>query len=184
MVMKRKFSRVFSIVCVSVALSAGICLAEFPLSQSALMQGETNLNRKVRLCFFGYLLLPHDYRAYQTDDLQDAWYGYIASPSKKTLRIRYTAGLVESPFQQGKDKFVWLKTESIHKGLLKYGLLKKEHGGQMAATVGIVNFYATLETEAEKDLFLRIVRSYRMEHCQDCEFPLPKSKEALDIDSP
>ena len=125
-------------------------------------------SRKVKLGVFGYLVLPKGYRAYQTADLRDAWYGYIAYPGQ-TFRIRYTAGLVQTPFQNGEDKFVWLKQETIRKQLLKYGLLRTAHGEEIAATIGTVNFYAPVKTESEMNLFLDIVRSYRFEHCEDCE---------------
>ena len=67
-----------------------------------------------------------------------------------------------------------VKSESADGTLLKFGLLKKENGGQMAARVGVVNFYANLDGEAQMELFLRIVRSYRIKPCDDCEPVLPK----------
>ena len=129
--------------------------------------------RKVRLGIIGYVVLPADYRAYQTSDLRDAWAGYLASPLNETIKIHYAAGLVESPFEYGKKRFVWLKNESVDKALLKYGLLKQEYGGQMAANIGTVNFYANLDSEGERNLFLKIVRSYKRERCEDCEPAIP-----------
>jgi hypothetical protein len=52
--------------------SMEVSLASVEPNQSVLMQGETKRTRKVRLAF-SYLLLPDDYRAYQTNDLRDAW---------------------------------------------------------------------------------------------------------------
>jgi hypothetical protein len=128
--------------------------------------------RKLRLGLVGYLPLPEGYEAYRTKDLRDAWYGYIVSPDNK-IRINWSSGLVQTPFQEGEGKFVWVKRENIPKGVLKYGLMRTDDEEVIAATVGWVNLYMPVKAESDIDLFLGIARSYKMEKCDDCERPLP-----------
>jgi len=129
--------------------------------------------RKLRLGLVGYLLLPEGYKAYRTKDLRDAWYGYIVSPDNK-IRINWSSGLVQTPFQEGEGKFVWVKREGIPKGVLRYGLMRTDEGDVIAATVGWVNLYMPVKAEGNIDLFLGIARSYKVEECDDCERPLPE----------
>src|SRR5437867_10553183 len=56
--------------------------------------------RKIKIGLIGYFLLPDDYQIYKTNDLRDAWYGYILSPDK-TFRNSWTSGLVQNAFQTG-----------------------------------------------------------------------------------
>jgi len=138
-------------------------------------------DRKVRLGLFGYLVLPREYRAYRTEDLRDAWYGYIAPPDNK-VRINWSSGLVQTPFQNGEGKFVWVKRETVAKSLLTYGVRHTKEGDVVDASVGGVNLHMTLKSDGDIDLFLKIARSFRREQCDDCERPLPAppSNKSLD----
>jgi hypothetical protein len=128
--------------------------------------------RKVRLGIFGYLALPRDYRAYRTEDHRDAWYGYIVAGDNKTT-IEWTAGLVQTPFDGGDDKFVWTKHETVGKWALKYGLLHTKDRDVVAAALPGLNLYIVLKSDNDLDTFLKIARSFRREKCDDCERPLP-----------
>jgi hypothetical protein len=128
--------------------------------------------RKMRLGLVGYLLLPEGYKAYKTKDLRDAWYGYIVSPDNK-IRIRWSSGLVQKPFDKGEDKFLWVKREDIPKGELKYGLECTDDGDMIVASVGWVNLYMPVKSDSDINTFLEIARSYVVEQCDDCERPLP-----------
>jgi len=123
-------------------------------------------------------LLPINYRVYQTNDLHDARSGYILSPDH-SFRINWTAGLVQSPFENGEDGFVWVKREKILNGFLKYGVKQLPGEEEIAATVGFANFYAQIKTEHDQEQFMQIVRSYSVEQCDDCERPLtePQSND-------
>jgi hypothetical protein len=79
--------------------------------------------------------------------------------------------MVQSPFENGEDKYVWMKRENIGKGALKYGLKRTDDGDVIAASVTWLNFTAAIKREGDMDLFLEIIRSHRMEQCKDCEFP-------------
>jgi len=129
---------------------------------------------KLRLGLVGYLLLPEGYKAYRTKALIDAWYGYIVSPDDK-IRIKWSSGMVQTPFKDGEAKFVWVKHEEIPKGVLKYGLIHRDDGEMIAASVGWVNFYMPVKSEGDMDTFLGIARSYKVEKCDDCERPLPEA---------
>ena len=89
-----------------------------------------------------------------------------------SFRIRWTAGLVQKPFDDGEDKFVWVKRENIFNGVLKYGLKRTAKGDQVEATVGHASFYAVIKSDGEMTQLFQILRSYRVEKCEDCERPL------------
>lgn len=170
--MRRKLS--LALMILVTLISSNICIG---LAQSSPSSGKAapkqSLKKKLRLGLVGYLPLPEGYKAYRTKDLRDAWYGYIVSPDNK-IRINWSSGLVQTPFQEGEDKFVWAKREDIPKGVLKYGLMRTDAGKVIAATVGWVNLYMPVKAESDIALFLGIARSYKFEKCDDCERPLPE----------
>jgi len=133
--------------------------------------------RKVRLAPIGYVLLPQGYKAYREVRHRDTWHGYIESPDG-SFKIEYWGGMVQSPFENGEDEFLWVKREEIGKAVLKYGLKRTDEGDVVAASVTWLNFTAPIKHVGDMDLFLEIVRSHRMEQCKDCEFPpaLPSNK--------
>ena len=137
--------------------------------------------RKVRLGIFGYLVLPPDYKAYRTHDHRDAWYGYITLPDNKTL-IHWTAGLVQTPFDNGDDKFVWIKRETVGKSSLKYGLLHTNDGDVLAAALPGLNLFMVLRRDDGLDIFLKLARSFKLERCNDCERPLPAAPSNNSLD--
>ena len=138
--------------------------------------------RKVRLAPVGYILLPKGYKVFREVRHRDTWHGYIES-SDGSFRIDYWGGMVQSPFENGKDKFVWVKRENIAKRVLKYGLKHMEDGDVVAASVPWLNFTAPIKREGDMDLFLEIVRSHRMKQCKDCEFPrAPPSNNPSEAD--
>lgn len=133
--------------------------------------------RKLRLGMWGHILLPEGYRAYETDDLRDAWFGYIVSADDK-VRINWTAGMVVTPFQEGEDKFVWVKSEKLSKITLQYGLKRTAEGELIAATLPGLNLWMSVKEVTDLNLFLEIARSYKIEACLDCVRPLPEPKRA------
>jgi hypothetical protein len=163
-----------SALVLAVGCGVAACPAETRIAQQA--SGQKNAtaqakSRKVRIALVGYFVLPIDYRVYRTNELRDAWSGYILSPDQ-CFRINWSAGLVQSPFENGEDGFVWVKREEISNGFLKYGVKRFPGGEQIAATVGFANFYAQIKTEHDQEQFMQIVRSYSVEQCDDCERPL------------
>jgi hypothetical protein len=142
------------------------------LSSSNVASKETKTN-KVRLYPKGYFIVPESYHAFRTQDLIDAFIGYIISADQK-IRIDWSFGIVKKPFEEGEKKFIWVKSENISKGVLKYGLKHTDNGDVIVATVGGVNLFMSIKTESDIDLFLSIVRSYRDEKCDDCEYAAPK----------
>jgi hypothetical protein len=131
--------------------------------------------RKLRLGIVGYILLPEGYKAYRAKDLRDAWYGYIVSPDNK-IRITWSSGMVQNPFQDDEAKFVWVKREIISKDMLKYGLMHTDDGKMIAASVGGIHLYMPIKSEGDMDTFLGIARSYKVEKCDECERPLPEAQ--------
>ena len=127
--------------------------------------------RNVRLGIFGYVVLPNEYKAYRTNDLRDAWSGYIVAPNNKTM-VFWSAGLVQTPFDNGDDKFVWVKRENVGNTVLKYGLLHANDNDIVAATVPGLNLVMVLRSDNDLDLFLKIARSFRRDKCRNCERPL------------
>jgi hypothetical protein len=138
--------------------------------QSSSSGSKVPIKRKVRLAPIGYVLLPEGYKAYREIRHRDTWHGYIESPDG-SFKIEFWGGMVQSPFENAEDKFVWVKREKIGKGVLKYGLKRTDDGDVVAASVTWLNFTAPLIGEGDMDLFLEIVRSHRMEQCKECEFP-------------
>ena len=131
-------------------------------------QSET---RKVRLGMFGYVSLPRDYKSYRTNDVRDAWGGYILAGDKKTI-IVWSAGLVQTPFDNGDDKFVWVKRENVGKTALKYGLLHTNDNDIVAAALPGLNLVMVLRSDKDLDTFLKVARSFRRDKCRNCERPL------------
>src|SRR5215813_10443953 len=157
------------------------------LSPSALAQSDATPNAKktikMQLYFMGYLTLPEGYRAFKTESWIDAWFGYIISPDEK-FRINYSAGLVQTPFEDGNKGYLWVKRETRGKVVLRYGLRRTESGDEIAATVQGMNFYASVKNVGDIDLFLEIVRSYVVGKCSDCDHPTPPIQQVLGADSP
>ena len=82
--------------------------------------------------------------------------------------------MVQTPFADGEDKFLWVKRENIGKGRLQYGLKRKDGGEMIAATVGFANFTMPVMFRVDVEKFLKLVRGYKAEQCNnDCERPLP-----------
>ena len=128
---------------------------------------------KLRLGLVGYLRLPEGYKAFYTGRTVDAWGGYILS-ADGSLRVEWSAGMVQTPFADGEDKFLWVKRERIGKGRLQYGLRRTDEGEVVAATVGFASFTMPVKSERDVDQFLKLVRGYKMDQCgSDCERPLP-----------
>jgi len=127
--------------------------------------------RKVRLGMLGYVVLPSDCKAYRTNDLRDAWGGYILFPDNKT-NIAWSAGMVQTPFDNGDDKFVWVKRESLGKTSLKYGLLHANDKDIVAAALPGLNLVMVLKSDNDLDTFLKVARSFRLGKCDDCVRPL------------
>ena len=134
--------------------------------------------KKVRLYPAGYFSLPEGYQAYRTQDLIDAFFGYIFSPDKK-IRIGWNFGIVKRPFSEGENKFLWVKSENISNSVLKYGLKRTDNEDVIAATVGLVNLSMSVKTESDVELFLSIARSYKDEKCDDCERALPELMDTI-----
>lgn len=155
---------------------AVICLGQSRIESSSKVRGNNvrqSRKRKLRLGLVGYLLLPKGYKVYRTGKTVDAQGGYILSPDN-SLKINWSAGMVQSPFADGEDKFLWIKREEIGNGGLSYGLKRTDEGEIIAATVGWVNFTMPVKSENNISKFLGIVRGYRMGQCNnDCESPLP-----------
>ena len=40
--------------------------------------------RQIKIGLIGYFLLPDDYQIYKTNDLRDAWYGYICLRTRRS----------------------------------------------------------------------------------------------------
>ena len=137
----------------------------------------------MQLYFMGYLTLPVGYKAFKTESWIDAWFGYIISPDEK-FRINYSAGMVQTPFENGDKGYVWVKREVRGKVVLRYGLRRIASGDHIAATVPGMNFNATVKNANEIDLFLEIVRSYVVGKCSECAHAQPASQHALGADSP
>jgi len=153
---------------------AAICRSESLIdSQVKSRSKKKSRTIKLRLGLVGFLLLPEGYKAYYTGRTVDAWGGYILSPDD-ILRIEWSAGMVQTPFADGEDKFLWVKREIIGKGRLQYGLKRTDKGEMIAATVGFANFTMPVKREGDVDKFLKLVRGYKVEQCNnDCESPLP-----------
>ena len=169
--MKRKLTL---ILVVAALVSSGINIghAQSPLSGNKISAKQSR-KRKLRLGLVGYLLLPKGYKVYRTGRTVDAWGGYILSP-EDSIRIEWSAGMVQTPFVDGEDKFLWIKRENIGKGSLQYGLRRTDKGEIIAATVGWANFTMLVKRDGDIDKFLGIVRGYRVKQCNnDCESPLP-----------
>jgi hypothetical protein len=150
-------------------------------SSSGKAHAKKSAKRKVQLAPVGYILLPKGYKVFREVRHKDTWHGYIESPDG-SFRIEYWGGMVQSPFENGEDKFVWVKRENISHGVLRYGLKHMEGGDVVAASVPWLNFTAPIKREGDLDLFLDIVRSHRMEQCKDCEFPsAAPSNKALQL---
>ena len=157
------------------------------LSPSALAQSDATPNAKktikMQLYFMGYLTLPEGYRAFKTESWIDAWFGYIISPDEK-FRINYSAGMVQTPFENGNKGVRWVKREVRGKIVLRYGIRRTENGDEIVATVPGMNFYASIKNVGDTDLFLKIARSYVVGKCLDCAHPEPAIQHALGADSP
>lgn len=153
--------------CTGASLSIG------QVSSKGKKNTQQSRKRKLHLGLVGFLPLPEGYKAYRTGRTVDAWGGYILSPDD-SLRIEWSAGMVQTPFADGEDKFLWVRRENIGKGRLQYGLKHTDEGEIVAATVGFANFTMPVKREGDVDKFLKIVRAYKMEQCnKDCEAPLP-----------
>jgi hypothetical protein len=139
-------------------------------------------SRKVRLGMWGYLVLPHDYKVYRTQDLRDAWGGYIASPDNK-MHIEWSSGMVGTPFDDGDDKFVWIKRENLGKSPLRYGLRHTKEGDIVAAALPGLNLVMSLKSDDDIDAFLKIARSFRIEKCAECERPLRSAPSNKSLDA-
>jgi hypothetical protein len=153
---------------------AAICRSE-PLIDSQVKSRGKKRSRtiKLRLGLVGFLPMPAGYKAYYTGRTVDAWGGYILSLDD-SLRIEWSAGMVQTPFADGEDKFLWVKRENIEKGRLQYGLKRTDKGEMIVATVGFANFTMLVKREGGVGQFLKLVRSYKVEQCNnDCESPLP-----------
>jgi hypothetical protein len=170
--MKRRLILASMVFAAWISTGITIALSQSSSSRSTVVFKESQ-KRKLQLGLIGYLPLPEGYKAYRTKDLRDAWYGYIISPDN-IHRITWASGMVQTPFEDGQNKFLCVKREAISKGVLEYGLMRTDSGEKIAATVGHVNLYMTVKAEKDIDLFLSIVRSYRVEKCDDCERPLPE----------
>ncbi len=176
--MRRKMILASMLLVTLVSGGVGIGHGQSP-SSSSKASAKKPAKRKVRLAPIGYVLLPASYKVYREVRHRDTWHGHIESPDG-SFRIEYWGGMVQSPFENGEDKFVWVKRENIGKGVLKYGLKHTEQGDVVAASVTWLNFTAPIKREGDMELFLEIVRSHRMEQCKDCEFPAaPPSNNAM-----
>jgi hypothetical protein len=170
--MKRRLILVSAILVAWISNNSRIVPAQSSSSSSNVASKEAKI-KKVRLYPMGYFYLPEGYQAYRTQDLHDAFFGYIISPDKK-FRINWSFGIVKKPFEEGENKFIWVKSENISKGVLKYGLKRTDNKDAIVATVGLVNLFMSVKTESDVDLFLSIARSYKDEKCDDCELALPE----------
>jgi hypothetical protein len=162
-------------------------LAKFLVWLMMLAVGITSIaaqpqSRKVHFGRWGYLVLPHDYKVYRTDDLRDAWFGDIAAPDNKA-HIEWCYGMVGTPFDAGDDKFAWVKSENLGKSPLKYGLRHTNDGDIVAAALPGLNLAMLVKSENDIDAFLVIARSYRIEKCDDCEHPLPLAPSNKSLDA-
>ena len=130
--------------------------------------------RRVRLEPLGYISLPEGSRVYRDGLHVDVWFGHIELPDG-ALRIEYTCGMVQTPFDVEKERFVWTKTENLSHTAFKYGLKRGVNGDVMAARIGWLNFTAAIRDDRGRDLFLEIVRSYKKGRCRGCDTPINNS---------
>ena len=131
---------------------------------------------------FGYVVLPSDCKAYRTNNLRDAWSGYILFSDNKTI-IEWSAGMVQTPFDNGDDKFVWIKRESLGKTPLKYGLLHANDKDIVAAALPGLNLFIVLKSDNDIDTFLSVARSFKLGKCSDCGRPLPAGPSNKSLDA-
>jgi hypothetical protein len=135
---------------------------------------EEKADRRVQLSPFGSLLLPTSYKAYRLTGYIDAWYGYFVS-ADCSLRVDYSAGLVQTPFETDQDKIVWIKTEPTQMGLLKYGLKRTKDTEQIIASIGGMNFYTTNKKETDLKTMLDLLRTVERGPCPKCERAWPET---------
>jgi hypothetical protein len=118
---------------------------------------------RVQLSPLGCFLLPKNAIAYQ-DVWVDVWAGYVEM-KRNRLRIDYAGGLVQSPFSEKEEMFLWTKTERFSGHLLIYGRLKPPKTSVIVARIELTDFYVNVMDENDVNLFLRIVRTFQPGAC-------------------
>ncbi len=124
-------------------------------------------SKRVRLAPWWTILLPENYKAYRTDNLVDAWYGYIES-TDHSFRVRYTAGLVQSPFEVDKDRIVWTKALEVDRFRFHYGLKRTAEGNRLIASLNGLYFSTEYRDETDLQRLLDLMRSCSSGQCSEC----------------
>src|SRR5262245_40289865 len=153
------------------------------LSQNSILRTQDKKvekkERRVRLAPFGSLILPKGYKAFRLKGYVDAWYGYFVS-ADCSIRVDYSSGLVQTPFETDPDNILWVKTEPSKMGLLKYGVKRTNEGEQIIASIGNMNFYMPNKKESDLQTMLDLLRTFEVGQCKNCEPVFPESPSSTD----
>lgn len=126
--------------------------------------------KRIQFWVFGSIEVPHGYQAKIIETRRDAPYGFIYSEDKKT-KIGFSYGMVGSAINENNEKdFAWVKTLVINNRQISYGLVKKDGKKEIIAATG-VNFFQEIEKDDEIELFLNIIKTFKVGRCDECEKP-------------
>lgn len=119
------------------------------------------------------IVVPKSYQGFVTVFDVDYWHGYISSQEDE-LKINISAPFVLLAFWKNKESLLWTKVEKISAGELKLGLKKLGETHEAVANIGGLEVTAFVKCKEDFDVFLRVVRSIKVEECDKCEkFTLP-----------
>ena len=123
--------------------------------------------RVIQLTPFGYITLPKNYWAYMEKDWGDAWGGVI-EPLDGSFQISFTAGLVNSAFENYAGKIKWKKELNMENGSIIYALAENASTKSILAEIKGANFTARIENDSDIEKFLEIIKNYRPGRCEKC----------------
>jgi len=139
------------------SILAGNLFGQVPGPSPSSEQTKTNW---ARLDPYGFVDLPNDFKITDRGGRIDWWYGNIKSADEKFV-IHFAAGMVGSAFEENKKYIVWTKEDKTGSLPIKTALMRKNKVESLLAKVGWIQFSARVATDAERELFIEIVRSYR-----------------------
>lgn len=121
----------------------------------------------VQLTPYGYITLPIGYWAYMDTDYHDAWSGII-EPLNSTFKIRFSDGIIESIFDRETKHIKWQKQLNTDNYTIDYALAVNKKNKVVLAKIKSATFQLTIENESDIDIFLEIIRNYRVGRCEKC----------------
>ena len=130
-------------------------------------EGQSKPGMSVQLMPYGYIELPRGYWAYMLSDWMDAWSGYIEN-FDGTSRIKFSAGLIQPPFEVFKKEIKWTKTLEIDGFGITYALVERDGSKRVIASIKSAYFDQVIKDESEIEGFLKIVEKYKGGRCESC----------------